>query len=675
MGRGRVKVRIYFPHNFKITHVVLALLMSITVGISRANIWEAHAQPGNFGNDGLAASGRETANRLKAEMAGKNEFRVDKDTGQGGVREEGAVLANMQTLLKKIMVDPMAPQIASPKSELDAWFNPHLRDAEIDRGMANQEATAPYVGRMWAGTTSWTLFGCDGACPGCRWHDPSHWTPACCGVSTYAYADKVLPTNFKACCVREGFQGCTMEEIACTFPGGDGWSGLFEYYFPTNVIGWEAQRATTMIASDRDVKRCLDDSNAAMENSKWVADAIQKGVQRSDGSIEAKVADSIQAVRPKDQSLRFSDTLQGGGLTMRVNFAHMDPAQRVALARQFCMHDLQFMKLMDPLYDKLQMPGTGGSTLSALQNTATIPIWGNYCPAAIKLLTNVNETRLIANVDRTPTNFIQGMMAWDADPLYCQKMNVAANPKGGEFLLNGVLSKTGTSLMTEQGVGYTCRTGDPKKGGFSTRMVPVELHSTAQIDQRTLDHAIPFMIAAGYYPGRLFNGIHSVYKRFEPRPYSQNYPEGLKIFTGKKWKGAGPNERGDICRSYSGKDLQGKNVSDQMYLSDVNHQPFSQEKIMEQEGSAAAQGFNRYDREWADKKPENFHNRNVNKSVLNYGAAFRMFATCPAGYVRWRGDHSEKFDKICGEENFGGIGPPVDTADRTTCAVRRGGGL
>jgi hypothetical protein len=112
-----------------------------------------------------------------------------------------------------------------------------------------------------------------------------------------------------------------------------------------------------------------------------------------------------------------------------------------------------------------------------------------------------------------------------------------------------------------------------------------------------------------------------------------------------------------------------------MYLSDVNHQPFSQQKIMEQEGSAAAQGFNRYDREWADKNPNNFHNRNVNKSVLNYGAAFRMFATCPAGYVRWRGDHSEKFDKICGEENFGGIGPPVDTADRTTCAVRRGGGL
>jgi hypothetical protein len=332
------------------------------------------------------------------------------------------------------------------------------------------------------------------------------------------------------------------------------------------------------------------------------------------------------------------------------------------------------MKLMDPKYDRLQMPGTGGPTLSSLQNTATIPIWADYCPVAIPLLTDVNQTRLIVNVDRSPTNFQLGMLAWDTDPLYCQKMNVAANPKGGEFLLDGAFKKGGLSPMTEESVGYTCRTGDLQKGGFSTRMVPVELHSTAQIDKRTLDHAIPFMIAAGYYPGRLFNGMRSVYKRFEPRPYSQNYPEGLKIFTGKRWMGAGPNERGSVCRSYSGKNLQGTNVSDQLYLSDVNHKPFSQDKIREQDGSAETQGFNRYDREWANQKPEDFHNRNVDASVLNYGAAFRMFATCPAGYVRWRGPHSERFDKICGEENFGGIAPPENRANARTCVVRGGQG-
>ena len=666
-----MKLKVCFPPVKFFSRFVFVAVATVCLVTAASQTERAYGQPLLGGGGGLAAPGGQTADRLRAEK--ENNFRVDKDTGQGGVRDDGAVLSNMKMLLKKLLVEPTANQTTSPKSELDEWFNPHLRDAEIDRGMANEEATAPYFGRMWAGTTSWSIFGCDGACPGCRWHDSRHWTPVCCGVPTYAYADKILHTNFKACCVPEGFQGCTMEEIACSFRNGDGWAGLFEYYFPTNMIGWEAQRATTMIAADGHVQKCLNDSNSEMENSKWVADAIQKGIHRSDGSIQGKVADSIKAVRPKDESLRFSDTLQGGGLTMRVNFAHMDPAQRYALARQFCMHDKQFMKLMDPKYDRLQMPGTGGSTLYELQNTATIPIWANYCPVAVKLMTDVNQTRLIMNVDRTPTDFIRGMMAWDADPLYCQKMNVRANPKGGEFLREGVLKQQGLSLMTEEGVGYTCRTGDTQKGGFSTRMVPVELHSTAQIDQRTLDHAIPFMIAAGYYPGRLFNGLHSVYKRFEPRPYSQNYTEGLKICTGKRWEGGGTNEQGFLCRSYSGKNLQGTNVSDQLYLSDVNHKPFSQDKIMEQGSSSSAQGFNRYDREWANQKPEDFHNRNVDQSVLNYGAAFRMFATCPAGYVRWRGPHSERFAKICGEENFGGIAPPERGANRNRCVVRGGG--
>lgn len=207
-------------------------------------------------------------------------------------------------------------------------------------------------------------------------------------------------------------------------------------------------------------------------------------------------------------------------------------------------------------------------------------------------------------------------------------------------------------------------------------MVPVELHSTAQIDQRTLDHAIPFMIAAGYYPGRLFNGLHSVYKRFEPRPYSQNYPEGLKIFTGKRWEGGGPNEQGFLCRSYSGKNLQGTNVSDQLYLSDVNHKPFSQDKIMEQGSSSSAQGFNRYDREWANQKPEDFHNRNVDQSVLNYGAAFRMFATCPdmfGGADRTRRDLRRFAARRTSEESHLQRVEQIETGVSFGAAVHRAG--
>lgn len=646
-------------HSFTVRRVISAILVCVLVLTATEENILAHP-PGGGGNviggGGLAASGGDTAQRLRVGEPGKNKYRLDKQTGQGGVKTEGEVLVNMQKLFKKIWLDPA--QALVPKSDLDEWFNPHLRDATIDFGAREREVSGE-AGRMWAGSPDPSSFwGCTGACPDCAWPHPDHQTPTCCYKSTMAYAALVTDTNFKACCVRADEEKLPMEEIACRHPQGDGWAGLFEYYFPTNAIGWEAQRATSMIAPDDKVKKCLDDSDKLMENSSWITQAIQKMSQSGDASLNAKVVDALKdsKLRPKDESLRFSDSLQGGGLTMRVNFAHMDPAERQALAIQYCMHPDQFMKLMDSRgrspdgkdRDTLQMPGTGGPTLEDLQK---IPMWANYCPNAVKLMTNPEETMMgVMNRDNTPTNFQKGMAAWQADPLYCQKMNVMANTIGGEFLRDGVMKKTGGAALTEESVGYTCRVGDAKKGGFSTRMVPVELHSTARIDPRTLDHAIPFMIAGGYYLGEMYDGMHSLYKRFEPRPYTKI----LNLFTGKKWEGGTPNELGQPCRTFEGKDFQNKNVSDQLYLSDINHAPFSQEKIRAEEGDPNNLEFKRYDREWTDKESDKFHNRNFDEKVLNYGAAFRVFATCPAGYVRWRGPHSEQFAAACGEENFGG---------------------
>jgi hypothetical protein len=170
-------------------------------------------------------------------------------------------------------------------------------------------------------------------------------------------------------------------------------------------------------------------------------------------------------------------------------------------------------------------------------------------------------------------------------------------------------------------------------------MVPVELHSTAQIDPRTLDHAIPFMIAGGYYLGGMYDGLSSFYKRFEPMKYFK--------FEGDKWKGGGPNERDRICRSVDGEDYSGgQKQPDHLYISDVDHKPFTDEKL---------EKFNQYDREWAKSdEAKNFHNRGLDASTTNYGTAFRPVATCPKGYARWRGPHSEDYAKACGEENFGG---------------------
>jgi hypothetical protein len=637
MGRGKVRkgLRSNDPSGS-------ALLVSLVASILTCTIHLACAQGlPNQGGGGLAASGEDAAQRLQQEKAGKNTYRVDPANGSGGVESEQKVLENMRELFEKIYLPP--EQAMNPKSELDEWFSPHLRDMDISSSDRYQEVLNPMTGRAFAGSpTGYSWWGCTGACPGCLWGG----TPSsfCCYANTSKYAAMIQDTNFKACCVLQAEQMMSMEDIACLHQQGDGWTGLFEYYFPTTAVGWESQRGTTMIAPKDRVKRCMDDSESMMDNSDWVASAIQKGADVQDNGITAKIADSIQGIREneKDPSLRFADNLQGGGLTMRVNFAHMDPNERRALATQFCMHEDQFMKLMDPQYDTKQIEG--GPDLKDLQK---LPIWANYCPEAVKLMTNPNETFKVVNTDGTKTNFPQGMAAYQSDPLYCQKMNARANPIGDHegFLREGVLSKQGLGFYTEAGVGYTCRVGDTQKGGFSTRMVPVEMYSTAKIDPRTLDHVIPFLHAGGYYMEKMSNGIQSMYKRFEPLPYSRQ----MQLFTGKRWKGEGTNEKFMPCRSYEGKDYEGKDQPDQLYISNKNHSPFTQKPVQE---------FNRYDREWADQQPENFHNRNFDKSVLNYAAAFRIFATCPAGYVRWRGPGSEKFQQACGEENFGGITPP-----------------
>jgi hypothetical protein len=643
MGRGVVKKGFRFAHVWWSRHrrsrvalCALALLFCFT-----NNVLAQGSVLG--GGGGLAASGEDAAKKLLEEKGGKNTFRVDPQSGPGGVSSEKDVLERMQKLFAKIYLPPN--QLMTRKPELDKWFSPHLRDINVSMGSRLNETSGP-LGRAWAGYIDYQYF-CTGACQGCIWLD-EHLEDECCNGPTTAYASLILDTNFKACCVREEDEGASREKIACKYPTGGGWAGLFEYYFPTTAIGWESQRGTTMIATSKQVQLCMKHTKEMMENSNWITNAIQEGGGSSDGGISKKVETSIEAIRgkQKDPSLTFTDSLQGGGLTMRVNFAHMDPEERKVLAKQYCMHEKQFMKLMDPYWDTKQLQG--GSSLAALQ---ALPIWANYCPEAVQLMTNPDETNRVENTDGTKTDFKKGMSAYEREPLYCQMMNVRANPIGGEFLKEGVLKNQGMGMFSEESVGYTCRTGSQQEGGFSTRMVPVTLHSTAQIDPRTLDHAIPFLHAGGYYQGKMSNGDKSIYKRFEPMPYSQMF----NLFSGKPWRGGGMNEVGEFCQSYEGNDYQGKDQPDQLYISDVNHKPFTQEQVQE---------FKKYDREWADKQQENFHNRNFNESVLNYGAAFRIFATCPAGYVRWRGPHSEEYAQACGEENFGGVTPP-----------RRGGGF
>jgi hypothetical protein len=468
------------------------------------------------------------------------------------------------------------------------------------------------------------------------------------------------------CCVKEGIEErATSEYIASIHPNGEGWAGLFEYYYPTLALGWENDRTTTMIVDKNKVQQCVAQSKNLMDKNapEWVSGAIKRNLKAAggaEGSNDAKVRQTIQDalkdIHPKDEKLRFADSLQGEGLTLRVNLAAMDPEQRKKTAERFCMRPEQFDKLMDPAHDPLQLGG--GPDLQSLDN---IPVWSNYCPQGVELMTNPDNSNKLKNLDGTPTKFDEGMRAWKTDPMYCQKMNLT-NPN---MFITGFATaamKGGGGIQSQRAVGYTCLEG----GKLNGSMVPVELYRHAAVERRTAitDHALGFLIAGGLAPG-MIEGKQSYYKRFEPQPYSQLMPEHLKTFIGVAFGGGGTNEIGKSCPGLSGENYQGgQNKSDRLFISDKTNQAFDQEKV---EAGAQNGDFNRYREEWG-KDPETgakIAARGLDKDSQNYAAPFRIFATCPKGYKRWRPPEDPEnhgliinLNQHCQEENFGGDTPP-----------------
>ncbi|MEY4700532.1 MAG: hypothetical protein RL326_719, partial [Pseudomonadota bacterium] len=392
-----------------------------------------------------------------------------------------------------------------------------------------------------------------------------------------------------------------------------------------------------------------------------VVDALEGSSGQTDTSeLKPLIQEAIKAADKVEQKNQLADSLAGEGLTMRVNFPAMDPEYRRKLAEHFCMHPKQFMKLMDPNEDTLQL--RGGPTLDALKE---IPIWSNYCKEGVELMINPDETRECRNVDGTPTDFLKGMNAWADDPLFCQRMNLA-NPKMQE-LFGDVLAKSKKAKKSEAEVGYTCRDG----GKLNGSMVPVELYRHTPIERRTAisDHVLGFLIAGGIYKP-MTDGkdrfTKSNYKRFEPRPYARSrYPEGLKIFTGKAFQGsgAGPvNELNMKCEFVSPElGYEKEDKSDQLFISDKTHptRAFKGETEMINEKKETGE-FNRNVEEWGkDGIAKTLPKRGLDEKLANSAAAFRLFATCPAGHVRWhpKDAHDALIQTTCGDENFGGLTP------------------
>ncbi|MCX6115068.1 MAG: hypothetical protein NTV65_07635, partial [Proteobacteria bacterium] len=561
--------------------------------------------------------------------------------------------------------------------KVDPWYSPHLRDSMIDpenrvleTTMRGDAAPLPIMA-FWC-NLPFTAF--KSSCPlgTCKWPDAHREIECCYSRPTTPYKQLITDSNFKACCVRDANKFDSSEKIACQYPDGKGWAGLFEYYYPTSALGWENDRTTTMIVDKDKVSKCVDQAKPLMEGPEaadWVTKAINKNIKAAenrsiggsdgdDGNVKGAVSKIIKDVRPNDKNknLRFADSLQSEGLTLRVNLAAMDTKEREDLAKRFCMHPKQFMKLMNPPHDLLQLGG--GADRKSLDK---IPVWSNYCPKGVNLMTKAENSNL-TNVDGTPTDFIAGMKAWKDDPLYCQRMNLQ-NENMGITGIGEVIKKSQGQRQTEASVGYTCRNGGKLNGG----MVPVTLNRHAAVERRTAiaDHALGFLIAGGLAEGMIdkpvpgkTGGRKSYYKRFEPMPYSRK----AQLFIGKKFKGGDTNELGDPCDPLSGEDYQFKNMSDQLYLSDKKetNKNLTQDKIINQEGKKGEE-FNRYVQNWAKNDEESqkkIAERGLDSKSQNYAAPFRIFATCPLGFTRWEPQGNPQLtinlNLLCRQENFGG---------------------
>ncbi len=631
------------------------------------------------------ASGDDTAQRLQAEKEGKNTYR-------GGAESFDKV--------KQIMKEQLFPKILASSegdSKADEWYSPHLRDMLIKGTSRFKEAevraktTPPDVWMCLFPPPFWVPPRNFTACPlgPCGLPHVWHGEPfgqhrpieACFTAPTFVYGTFVEDTNFKACCVRDPEVFLSSEEIAARHPDGSGWAGLFEYYYPTTAFGWENDRSTTMIVGKDEQQRpqqCLEDSDLLMEGEQavnWVTGAIERnkraaervGAGGSGGGgddVRQTVQDVIRDVRPEDKELRFTDSLQSQGLTLRPNFAAMEVEYRRMLARRFCMREEQFLKLMDPQYDTLQL--SGGPDVNDLKN---LPVWANYCPLGVNLMTDPEKSAL-ENIDETPTDFVKGMTAWRDDPQFCQRMllgnqRLLNDPNIQEVKLEEVLRESGSEEYTPEQVGYTCLNQDDQEGGGASglngSLVPVELNRYAASERRA-DVPLGFLISAGLAEGMREPGSgpykKSYYKRFEPRPYSRDHlPFWNRAFVGERFKGGGFNEVFQQCQTISGKDYHQQNKSDQLYISDYTHPVFTEDKIVNQEGRA----FNRFRGDWAKPGQENeIANRGLDEKSSNYAAAFRIFATCPRGYSRWRPPEHDEInlrDQLlynCREENFGG---------------------
>ncbi len=470
---------------------------------------------------------------------------------------------NMRRLFPEVIFDPTHGNV----DKLDKHYSPHLRDI----GDGIQRSAHIHV-RSQAGEGSGVN---EDACPNSKaWAHPEHETTFCCGVDTSRYAALREDHSFKACCVRRGEEQLAEEEIACRHPDGTGWAGLFEFYFPTQALEWGGTDGSSMIVDAETIDRC------------------------------------IKEVAPLVKS---RSTLQPDDITLRVNLAAMEQKHREELAKDLCMHPMQFMKIMDPdpVEDLYQRSPDGQGTAGEKMLEA-IPLWSTYSKSGATLVAEPVESSKLMNFDSLAYLDVGGTrgkatdlaLGYDhgfrRDEQYCKDLTVPTEGESADTLREAVdvFGKGISSESKNANTGYSCRV----VAGGLVPMSPVRKATAEQGSEELEARALAFSIAAGVYAPAMANQDRraSYYKRFEPLGYFK--------FRGKPFVGGrGSNEQGLQCRVVAGDPYnKGAARGDRWYTS--------------------AQG-----------------------ASGKHAAPMRIFASCPKGWERWRGPHAEL---ACGEEKL-----------------------
>jgi hypothetical protein len=309
------------------------------------------------------------------------------------------------------------------------------------------------------------------------------------------------------------------EEIACRHPDGTGWAGLFEFFYPTEVVGWGAAQGESLLLDQELSAACA-----------------------ADGEVTGAAAE--------------------GDAVVRLNVALLDPRYRQELAQDMCLHPQQFMKLLDPdpLENPFQLPPEGRG-VPGLQMLRNFPIFAPFCRHGAILATDAQESAKLANFDADFYPGVGGSVdnATDLARGYerggaraggvCGVAGPAsaATPEGTLRDMVAQVAPTQAAGAAAAQVGHSCRI---LSDGRRVALSPLARRARARAPEELQSHAMAAVIAAGVYAPALADSQarRSVFPRYEPREYY--------VFSGRPFVGAqGENEQRRECRPIQGEHL------------------------------------------------------------------------------------------------------------------------